>query len=115
MVISVARYAVQYVDDYQGTSIQTWVFPRDRDAGFYDFARAKRPLAFFSSHIGPYSYEKLANVQVTKMIQTPELKGEWMVTDCQVRKLMKLLNEEQTLSLASAKSLMAEAPAGGRD
>ena len=31
-----------------------------------------------------------------------------MVTDCQVRKLMKLLNEEQTLSLASAKSGMDE-------
>jgi len=31
-----------------------------------------------------------------------------LVTDCQVRKLMKLLNEEQTLSLASAKSGMDE-------
>ena len=31
-----------------------------------------------------------------------------MVTDCQVRKLMKLLNEEQTLSLAAAKSGMDE-------
>ena len=72
MVISVARYAVQYVDDYQGTSIQTWVFPRDRDAGFYDFARAKRPLAFFSSYIGPYSYEKLANVQVTAPVGATE-------------------------------------------
>ena len=72
MVISVARYAVQYVDDYQGTSIQTWVFPQDRDAGFYDFARAKRPLAFFSSYIGPYAYEKLANVQVTAPVGATE-------------------------------------------
>ena len=63
---------LQYVDDYQGTSIQTWVFPRDRDAGFYDFARAKRPLAFFSSYIGPYSYEKLANVQVTAPVGATE-------------------------------------------
>lgn len=31
-----------------------------------------------------------------------------MVTDCQVRKLMKLLNQEQTLSLAAAKSGMDE-------
>ena len=72
MVVSVARYAVQYVDDYQATSIQTWVFPPDRDAGFYDFARAKRPLAFFSSYIGPYSYEKLANVQVTAPVGATE-------------------------------------------
>ena len=31
-----------------------------------------------------------------------------MITDCQVRKLMKLLNQEQTLSLAAAKSGMDE-------
>ena len=31
-----------------------------------------------------------------------------MITDCQVRKLMKLLNQEQTLSLAAVKSGMDE-------
>ena len=31
-----------------------------------------------------------------------------MITDCQVRKLMKLLNQEQTLSLAASKSGMDE-------
>ena len=31
-----------------------------------------------------------------------------MITDCQVRKLMRLLNQEQTLSLAAAKSGMDE-------
>jgi hypothetical protein len=42
------------------------------------------------------------------MVQTPEVKGDWMVTDRQVRKLMKLLNQEQSLSLAAAKSGMDE-------
>lgn len=63
MVVGVARFAVQYVDEYQGTSIQSWVYPQDREAGFYDYALAERILAFFEGHIGPYPYAKLANVQ----------------------------------------------------
>ena len=63
MVIGVARFAIQHVETYQGVPIQTWVYAQDRDAGFFDFGRARRPLAFFSSHVGPYPYEKLANVQ----------------------------------------------------
>ncbi len=63
-VLGVAPFAVQYVDTYQGKSIQTWVYRQDRDAGFYDFAvPTKQALEFFGSRIGPYSYEKLANVQ----------------------------------------------------
>ena len=72
MVISVGRYAVEYIDDYQGISVQTWVFPQDREAGFFDFARARAPLEFFSTHIGPYAYEKLANVQVTAPVGATE-------------------------------------------
>ncbi len=63
MVIAAARFAVQYVDNPGGVSIQTWVYPQDRDAGFYDFATAPRVVAFFSAHVGPFAYEKLANVQ----------------------------------------------------
>lgn len=63
-VLGVARFAVQYVDDYQGKSIQTWVYAQDRDAGFYDFAvPTKQVLEFYGEYVGPYSYEKLANVQ----------------------------------------------------
>jgi aminopeptidase N len=44
--------------------VQTWVYPQDRDAGFYDFAEPTHAvLAFYSEQIGPYSYEKLANIQ----------------------------------------------------
>ncbi len=65
MVIGAARFAVQHVGVYAGTPIQSWVYPQDRVAGFYDFARAERILAFFAARIGPYPYEKLANVQST--------------------------------------------------
>lgn len=63
-VLGVARFAVQYVDEYEGKSIQTWVYHQDREAGFHDFAVPTRQvLEFFGSYVGPYSYEKLANVQ----------------------------------------------------
>ncbi|MGI8545325.1 MAG: M1 family metallopeptidase [Aridibacter sp.] len=63
-VLGAARFAVQYVDEFDGKSIQTWVYPQDRDAGFYDFGYlTKDVLAFYSDRIGPFSYEKLANIQ----------------------------------------------------
>ena len=63
-VLGVARFAVQHVDTFQGKSIQTWVYAQDRDAGFYDFAVPTRDvLEFYSDQVGPFSYEKLANVQ----------------------------------------------------
>jgi aminopeptidase N len=63
-VLGVADFAVQYVDAFQGKSIQTWVYPKDREAGFIDFAQpTKQVLQFYSDYIGPFAYEKLANVQ----------------------------------------------------
>jgi len=63
-VLGVARFAVEYVDTFDGKSIETWVYYQDRDAGFYDFAiPTKSALAFYSDRIGPFSYEKLANIQ----------------------------------------------------
>ncbi|MBP7551679.1 MAG: hypothetical protein KA761_15415, partial [Gemmatimonadaceae bacterium] len=62
--LGVARFAVQQVGDYDGKPIETWVIAQDRDAGFHDFAVPTRDaLAFYSERVGPYSYEKLANIQ----------------------------------------------------
>lgn len=62
--LGVTRFAVQQVGDYRGIPIESWVFAPDRDAGFHDYAvPTKDALAFYSEWIGPYSYEKLANVQ----------------------------------------------------
>ena len=64
IVLGVARFAVQSVGDYAGIPIETWVLARDRDAGFHDFAVPTRDvLAFYSDRIGPFAYEKLANIQ----------------------------------------------------
>lgn len=63
-VMGVAEFAMQHVDDFEGKAIETWVYRQDRDAGFYDFAEpTKKALEFYSDYIGPFSYEKLANIQ----------------------------------------------------
>ena len=62
--LGVARFAVQHVGDHKGKAIQTWVYYQDRDAGFYDFAvPTEQVLDFYGDWVGPYSYEKLANIQ----------------------------------------------------
>lgn len=69
-VLGVADFAVKYVDEFKGKSIQTWVYSKNREAGFYDFDEpTKRVLEFYSAYVGPYAYEKLAN------IQTPSVNG----------------------------------------
>jgi aminopeptidase N len=63
-VLGVARFAVQHVNDYQEKAIHTWVYPQDRDAGFYDFAvPTKDVMEFYGDYVGPFAYEKLANIQ----------------------------------------------------
>ena len=63
-VLGVADFAVKYVDQFKGKSIETWVYAKNREAGFYDFDKpTKAVLEFYSSYIGPFAYEKLANIQ----------------------------------------------------
>jgi aminopeptidase N len=63
-VLGAAEFAVQFVDEFDGKSIQTWVYRQDREHGFYDFAVPTRAaLEFYSSYVGPFEYEKLANIQ----------------------------------------------------
>jgi aminopeptidase N len=69
-VLGVAEFAVQYVDQFDGKSIETWVYAKNREAGFYDFKEpTKKVLEFYSKYVGPFAYEKLAN------IQTPSVNG----------------------------------------
>lgn len=63
-VLGVAEFAMQHVDEFDGKAIQTWVYRQDRAAGFLDFAEpTKKVLEFYSDYVGPFSYEKLANIQ----------------------------------------------------
>ena len=66
--IGVAQFATRHFGIAAGVPLQTWVFPQDRDNGILTFEEPTRQaIEFFASHIGPYPYEKLADVQVAGM------------------------------------------------
>jgi aminopeptidase N len=63
MVAGVARFAVQYVGKVNDIQLETWVYPQNKKDGFGDFAVGLNVLKFFHTHVGPYAFKKLANVQ----------------------------------------------------
>lgn len=64
--LGVARFTAHHAGVIEGVPLQTWVFPQDREAGLQLFEDAsRRAMRFFASNIGPYPYEKLANIQAT--------------------------------------------------
>jgi len=67
-VLGVARFAMERVDTFEGKPIETWVYPQDRDAGFADFATpTKDVLGFYTDYVGPFAYERLANIQASSV------------------------------------------------
>lgn len=65
MVIGVADFAVDTASTVDGVPVQSWVYPESRNVGFKELGQAPPILRFFEENLGPYPYEKLANVQST--------------------------------------------------
>jgi len=66
--VGVARFASRHFGSVNGIPLQTWVFHQDREAGIATFEVPVRDaMTFFIEHIGPYAYEKLANVEAAGM------------------------------------------------
>jgi len=63
MVIGAADFAVRLDSVIDCIPVSSWVFPDNRDSGFAQYSVSKKILPFFISYIGPYPFEKLANVQ----------------------------------------------------
>jgi aminopeptidase N len=63
MTFGAARFAVHSAGTVNDVPVWSWVYPENRLEGFSDYSVAVRPLGYFSRIIGPYAYEKLANVQ----------------------------------------------------
>jgi aminopeptidase N len=62
--IAVAEFSSRTFANFDGIPLQTWVYHQDRDAGIGTFEEPSRmAIDFYSSHIGPYPYQKLADVQ----------------------------------------------------
>ena len=66
--IGVAQFAVHHAGLINGIPLQTWAYHQDSARGPATFELpARRAVEFFSEHVGPYPYEKLANVQSAGM------------------------------------------------
>lgn len=64
MVIGVADFAVDLAGTVKDSiPVYSWVYPENKEKGFYDYGQAKEVLPFFIDYVGPYGYKKLANVQ----------------------------------------------------
>lgn len=63
MVIGVAKFAVTTAGVTNNIPVETWVYPQNKKEGFGDFKIATDILTYFIEHVGPYPYQKLANVQ----------------------------------------------------
>jgi aminopeptidase N len=63
MAIGVADFAVNLAGIINGVDVTSWVYPEEREKGFFDYGQATEILSFLSNYIGPYPYKKLANVQ----------------------------------------------------
>jgi aminopeptidase N len=64
MSLAVAPFSVTHFGTYRGIPLSSWVFPQEREAGHRSFvSHTQSVLEFFTDRIGPYPYEKLAQVQ----------------------------------------------------
>jgi aminopeptidase N len=64
--LGAARFDAHHAGIVQGVPLQTWAFPEDRIAARTLFEQtSRRAMDFFADRIGPYPYEKLANVQAS--------------------------------------------------
>jgi aminopeptidase N len=63
MVIGVSHFSVQTAGFSAGIPIETWVYPENQPEGFLDYQPAVEIVDYFSTRIGPFAFEKLANVQ----------------------------------------------------
>ncbi|MFG0329393.1 MAG: M1 family metallopeptidase [Phycisphaerales bacterium] len=63
MVIGVAEFATRHAGEVDGVPVQIWVYARDREPGFVDFGETWKPMSLFTTHIGPFPFDKIAHVQ----------------------------------------------------
>jgi aminopeptidase N len=67
MVIGIANFAIQESGTVNNIPVSSWVYPEEKDKGFYDYALAVDILPYFIKNVGPYAFKKLANVESTTM------------------------------------------------
>ncbi len=97
MVIGLADFAVSDQVMANDIPVTSWIFHKQKEAGFYDYAPAAEILRFFNDRIGPYAYQKLANVQSNTIFGGMENAGAIFYAESSVtgkQKIMGLLAHE---------------------
>ena len=64
VTIGVTKFASTFLGMVGDIEVSAWVYPENRLEGFTDFEEATNILNYFIDQVGPYSYAKLANMQV---------------------------------------------------
>jgi aminopeptidase N len=77
MSLGVAPFAVDHFGEYHGIPLSSWVYPQEKDVSFKNFSAFTQPiLEFYIDRIGPYSYEKLAQVEANGVSGGMELASD---------------------------------------
>lgn len=63
MAVGVADFSIDHSADVNGIPVYSYIFPENKQKGFRDYGMAGKILSYFINKIGPYPFEKLANVQ----------------------------------------------------
>jgi len=63
MAFGAAPFATRLAGYAGDVAVWSWVYPENRNEGFSDYSVAVKAVEFYQKLIGPYPYEKLANVQ----------------------------------------------------
>lgn len=62
--VAAAPFSVRYFGTAGGVALSNWVYPQDREKGMATFdGPTRRAMEFLTAFVGPYPYEKLANVE----------------------------------------------------
>jgi aminopeptidase N len=65
MVLGIAEFSIQRQADLDGVPLVWYSYPQDAEAAARMFRQTAEALRYFGAVIGPYPYEKLAQVQST--------------------------------------------------
>lgn len=66
--LGIARFIVRQGGSVRGVPLSYWAFPQDEVKGLAALERdARGSFEFFSDHVGPYAYAKLAHVEAAGM------------------------------------------------
>lgn len=94
--VAVAPFSMRSAGTVRGVALTNWVYRQDGDKGSVTFEPARKSIEFLSDYLGPYPFEKLANVQAAGFSGGTEYAsvifyGEERVTD---KPATKLVNHE---------------------